>query len=47
VGWSRSHMSNRMSADGDKGDPSKSTTVQPTASALTSQFHIIQPQVVK
>ena len=29
------------------GAPSYSTSVAPTASPLTNQFHIIQPQVVK
>ena len=32
---------------GASGAPSKSTTVAPTARLATSQFHIIQPQVVK
>ncbi len=32
---------------GDIGAPSYSTTVAPTARLETSQFHIIQPQVVK
>ena len=32
---------------GWNGDPSNSTTVAPVASTLASQFHIIQPVVVK
>jgi hypothetical protein len=39
-------MSN-SSAGRTNGAPSYSTSVQPTASALASQFHIIQPVVVK
>ena len=36
----------RMDRPRSSGAPSYSTTVLPTASADTSQFHIIQPQVV-
>jgi hypothetical protein len=32
---------------GKKGDPSYKTMVAPMARLVTSQFHIIQPQVVK
>ena len=32
---------------GWNGEPSKSISVAPEASAETSQFHIIQPRVVK
>ena len=32
---------------GWKGEPSKSSRVAPEARPVTSQFHIIQPQVVK
>ena len=35
------------SGPGCSGEPSYSTIVAPEASALASQFHIIQPQVVK
>ena len=40
-------MRHRMSADGASGAPSYNTIVLPVASADTSQFHIIHPQVVK
>ncbi len=43
---SRSAMSHRM-VGGASGAPSNNTTVAPTASEDTTQFHIIQPQVVK
>ena len=39
-------MSHRIGG-GASGAPSNSTTVAPTASAETIQFHIIQPHVVK
>ena len=38
---------NRMRQSGWNGEPSYSSTVARLASAETSQFHIIQPQVVK
>jgi hypothetical protein len=37
----------RAPASGWNGLPSNSTSVAPLASPLISQFHIIQPQVVK
>ena len=40
-------MSHRMFGFGASGAPSYRMIVAPVASALTSQFHIIQPQVVK
>ena len=41
-------MASRSSAPScAKGEPSYSRSVAPDASPLTSQFHIIQPQVVK
>ncbi len=45
----RSSAARRHTAPGSgwNGEPSYSTMVVPVASALTSQFHIIQPQVVK
>ena len=42
-----SQIPRRAAGPGENGEPSNSTTVAPTASAPTSQFHIIQPQVVK
>ena len=47
VSRSRSARSNSTVGDGWNGLPSNSTIVAPLASTLTSQFHIIQPQVVK
>src|SRR3990167_8524501 len=44
--FSRSAMSHSESTSGYVGEPSYSTMVAPSASADTSQFHIIQPQVV-
>jgi hypothetical protein len=44
---SSSTRSNSRSGPGANGEPSYSTTVAPEASAETSQFHIIQPVVVK
>ncbi|MNN89604.1 hypothetical protein D3C81_2074420 [compost metagenome] len=43
---SSSIRSIKRSASGWNGEPSYSTTALPTAIADTSQFHIIQPQVV-
>jgi hypothetical protein len=40
-------MSKSMSGEGWKGEPSKRTRVASEARPETSQFHIIQPQVVK
>ena len=40
-------MRHSPAGSGWKGLPSYSTSVAPVASALISQFHIIQPQVVK
>ena len=42
--WTKS---NSILAFSNIGAPSKSTTVAPLARPETSQFHIIQPQVVK
>jgi hypothetical protein len=39
--------SNNTAGEGWNGEPSKSISVAPDASAETSQFHIIQPSVVK
>jgi hypothetical protein len=44
---SASAISQRIGRPRSSGEPSYSTTVAPTASAETSQFHIIHPQVVK
>jgi len=44
---SSSAMRHRMSCVGWNGEPSYSSSVAPTARLDTSQFHIIQPQVVK
>ncbi|MNN89683.1 hypothetical protein D3C81_2075330 [compost metagenome] len=38
--------SSKRCGPGWKGEPSYNTMLLPTASAETSQFHIIQPQVV-
>ena len=43
----RSTAAHSTSSDGCDGEPSKRTMVAPSASAEISQFHIIQPQVVK
>ena len=43
---SSSTRSHRRLPSGWKGEPSYSTTLAPTARLDTSQFHIIQPQVV-
>ncbi|MNP57390.1 hypothetical protein D3C76_1522150 [compost metagenome] len=43
---SSSIRSIRRCGCGWKGEPSYSTMLLPTARAETSQFHIIQPQVV-
>jgi hypothetical protein len=47
VTFSSSAMRQRERGSGWKGEPSKRTTVAPAPRPLTSQFHIIQPQVVK
>jgi hypothetical protein len=44
---SSSAIDQRLSCSGANAAPSYSTTVAPTASELTSQFHIIHPHVVK
>ena len=44
---SRSARSKSARSLGWKGEPSKSTSAAPEASPVASQFHIIQPQVVK
>ncbi len=44
---SRSARSQSTRSLGWNGEPSKSTSVAPDASPVASQFHIIQPQVVK
>ena len=44
---SRSAKSTSAAAVGWNGEPSYNTTRQPVARPETSQFHIIQPQVVK
>lgn len=40
---SRSIKSQSTFGDGTRGDPSYKTTEAPVASAVTNQFHIIQP----
>ena len=42
-----SAKSNSAAGAGCIGEPSHSSTVAPEPSAVTSQFHIIQPHVVK
>ena len=44
---SASAMRHSCAGSGASGAPSYSTSVAPTASPDTSQFHIIHPQVVK
>ena len=44
---SASAICHRMRPSLKNGEPSNKTSVAPVASPLTSQFHIIQPQVVK
>jgi hypothetical protein len=44
---SRSAMRQSTRGSGCSGEPSYNTTVAPIASPLISQFHIIQPHVVK
>ncbi len=44
---SRSARSQSTVGSGWNGEPSNRTSVSSTASPPTSQFHIIQPQVVK
>ncbi len=44
---SRSAIRQSTSRSGANGEPSYSTSAQPRARPETSQFHIIQPQVVK
>ena len=45
--WVSSIRSNSRSAPGWAGEPSYSTAAAPQASVEASQFHIIQPVVVK
>ena len=44
---SDSAMRHSTPGSGWNGEPSYSSSVAPLARPLTSQFHIIQPQVVK
>ncbi len=45
--FSLSANSHRMRPRSMNGEPSYSSSVERVASPVTSQFHIIQPQVVK